>query len=167
VPTDRDTNFTDILANAPPTLKSLRIINARLYFDPNYARPSQITTLGFKDILFSVSMDTFIDQHFPDLSELEVNRWPRNERALRLPSLNLNAFRFSAYTDSPSAEVLVHTLNNIESRMYHVPLKDYCKLVPERFRVNGSPYKSYLLDKSCTDEPDIILYCRSLKNIYF
>jgi hypothetical protein len=71
--TDCDTNFTDIFANKPPTLKSLRMINARLYFDPKYTRPYQITTLGFKDSLLSVSVDTFINQHFPNLSELEVN----------------------------------------------------------------------------------------------
>jgi hypothetical protein len=50
-------------------------------------------------------MDTFINRYFPNLSELEVNRWPRNERVLHLPSLNLNVFWFSAYYDSPSAGI--------------------------------------------------------------
>jgi hypothetical protein len=111
------TKFNDILANAPPSLRSLTLKNYHLAFDRKYTGTSHIQKLSFVSVRFPPRMDIFIDQHFPKLTTLEVDDSSLG-KAWYLPSTSLLVLQLVLYFGT-EFNVLVKTSN--ESRMYCLP----------------------------------------------
>lgn len=153
------TKFNDILANAPPSLRSLTLKDYHLVLDQKNTDTSHTQKLSFKSVRFPSRIDTFIDQHFPKLTTLEVDNSSLQGREWHLPSTSLLVLRLVLYFGA-DFDVLVKTCK--ESRVYYLPLIRF------RMEPSGSfdlPFKSFPAEQESIG-PDFTLHCHSLGTLF-
>jgi hypothetical protein len=153
------TKFNDILANAPPSLRSLTLKNYHLAFDRKYTDTSPIQKLSFVSVRFPPRMDIFIDQHFPKLTTLEVDDSSLG-KTWHLSSTSLPVLQLVLYFGT-EFNVLVKTCN--ESRVYCLLSNAYTMEPSGPFNL---PFKTFPA-KQKNIEPDFTLHCHSLGTLFF